>query len=256
MRKAFASGLNAWQVALGMAVLLGMQAAVCAAENGNGAAGSGGAQAWSFTNLHAAYRIGRDVYLDVSAAKDSKPKTLWDPVSQNFLTSDQIDFAKASMPTIGHDAQWIELPNGNRFKHVIVYSGPRCGYAVGVYYASQAAGETSPKPFYVIERYAPPKKTFYCGVPLRQEFDAALVYGLGLSDGRLMLVDWLRKLAVTLRQPPSSIVYIDDTMLLIPAPMLSAALKADGADQSARYNSLLAVIRKNPGVSVRSDLVR
>lgn len=226
---------------------------VAALAQGQNEAGSGQVRAVTFDNLQDAVIVGAYVYLDVSPAQNSNPKILWDPVSGNALTSNQIDLTERSLVDLGVD-RWVTFPNGNKMEKFVDAISPHCGYAVGISYLYQVAGAAFPTEFYVIGKYSPPKKTSYCDVPLRQEFDALSIYAWGLSDGRLMLVDWMRKIAITLKQPPSSVVDIDDTLLLVPGTMLSDALKADAGDQAAR-ESLLAVIRASPRLFVRSELV-
>jgi hypothetical protein len=136
-----------------------------------------------------------------------------------------------------------------RFNHLedwVVVAPSKCGYTVGVYYRYQPAGAASAGMFHLIRRHSPPEKTFYCGVPLQQTFDAAQFLPWGLTDGRLMLVDWLAKIVIIVRQPPSSVINIDDTLLLMPGKLLFDALQADHGDQPGRYRTLLSVIKAHP----------
>jgi hypothetical protein len=179
-------------------------------------------------------------------------RKFWNPVNGELKPAVDVDVktlsSAMSIPAYTPEDLW----NGATIKMSIESSGARCGYTVGVNFTYIEKDKTSAT-FYIIEKYKPPKKTFYCGTPLIQQYDVeGLNWALTLPDNRLLVIDFAGKQAIAFEHVPSTIVALDDQSLLVPASLLKPALDTAQGDQAARYQALLAALKNHPATVIQS----
>jgi len=207
---------------------------------------------WEFNEIDDAFESGSAAYLGLKL-KGGK-KELWNPVSGTFLSPDDAAAQRLKRAPWVNEYAPLELSNASSIGMVIKSTGAKCGYTVGVYYTYE--GQDEPRSFYIVDRFHPPKRTGYCGTDQNQSFDAVLLgSAVGLSDGRLLLVDYTTKLAVALEHVPADIVSLDNKTFLIPLELLQPALDRAGGDQVARYKALLRTLSQHPATVVRPATV-
>jgi len=201
---------------------------------------------WHVDHLNDAFFDGKTTYLDVS--KRGEFSTWWDPLTErNFAPSpSQISSAHRHLLST---YEVINLPGGGSAELHIKGTGAKCGYTVGVWLNYSDRGQPS-QSFYVIEHLSPPRVTHYCGEAVLQNYDAALVSAEPLSDGRLMVIDYVHSLVVVLKNPPDEVVTLGKSIILVPGRLLQPALDAAGDSQQARYAALLNIIKIYPGIAV------
>lgn len=135
-------------------------------------------------------------------------------------------------------------------------SNPKCGYAVGTEITYKARDDES-RSFYLIQKYNPPKKTYYCGTPQLQSYDAQYFnVAAGLPDGRILIAEIDKSQAIAFDKVPSHIVALGDDAWLVPADLLRPQLDAAGANQIARYRALVATLKSSKPVVIQAINVK
>ncbi len=201
---------------------------------------------WHVDHLNDAFFDGQTTYLDVSPRGEFSK--WWDPVALRYFSPSPAQIKSAHRSVLAANTV-VQFPDGDLVELQIKSSGAKCGYSVGVNLDYAPKGQPD-QTFYVITKLNPPRTTGYCGELVSQHYDALLVSAYQLSDGRLMVVDYLHGMVVLLKEPPHQLTALGASMLLVPGDLLGPALDAAGESQRARYAALLKVMRDHPPVSV------